>query len=554
MKNKIILILILVLATFLRLIKLGNLPNSYTPDELAQGYTAYSILTTGKDEWGSGDWLNLRSFGDYKPPLQTLLMIPSIKIFGLTPFAVRFPNAFISIFTILLTYLLANQFFKNKKIGLLSALFMAISPWSLPMSRIALEANLVVFIISLATFLFLKAVKNKNYFLFTLSIFIFGISLFTYHSAKVFTPLLLIILFFYKNLYRHKSFTLILILIFGASFLFHYQSTHKIKSSRTNDIAIFNPTDKWQAVSDTQYEITQSGLPYLVVKVFYNKLVYLGEIFTRNYFSYFSPQFLITQGAGETTYGMIPGFGVLGIIPTIGLIFSLLLLLKPDSKNSPKELVLIGLIILIVPLIASLAKGSYSANRVSLMMPFIQIFSAAGIILFFKNIPQNIKKTIVFIFIIIFTFNSLCFFQRYFFQGNQILSKGMLYGHQQAINFIKNNSQIDQVIYSRKLSEPQAYVTFFEKVNPKITQLFSSNWLEYESKKLLFLDQLGEYNLDKYTFRELSISSDKKLHNTILVGRPDEFLDTKPDYIIHYPSAIDPSAAIYIVDTSLHER
>ncbi|MFA5750600.1 MAG: glycosyl transferase, partial [Candidatus Shapirobacteria bacterium] len=108
MKYKIYLILILVLAIFLRFVKLGNLPNSYTPDELAQGYSAYSILNTSKDEWGSSNWLNLRSFGDYKPPLQTLLMIPSIKVFGLTPFAVRFPNAFLSIFTILLTYLIAN--------------------------------------------------------------------------------------------------------------------------------------------------------------------------------------------------------------------------------------------------------------------------------------------------------------------------------------------------------------------------------------------------------------------------------------------------------------
>lgn len=550
-KNKTILILIIVLGTFLRLIQLGKLPNSYTPDELAQGYSAYSILTTGKDEWGSTNWLNLRSFGDYKPPLQTLLMIPSIKIFGLTPFSVRLPNALLSVFTILLTYFISFQFFKNKNISLLSALLLAISPWAIPMSRIALEANLVVFIISLATFLFLKSTKDKNYFIFILSISFFGISLFTYHSAKIFTPLLLILLFIYQKLYKNKIFTTILIAIFSLFILFHHQTTNQIKNSRTNDIAIFNPTDKWVSVSDTQYEITRNGLPYPITKIFYNKLVYLGEILTRNYFSYFSPQFLITQGAGETTYGMIPGFGVLGIIPTIGLIFSLLLLLKYDIKNFGKELLLIGLIILIAPLIASLAKGSYSANRVSLMMPFVQIFSAAGIILFLSKISNNFKKIVIYSFTLIFIFNSFCFFQRYFFQGNQILSKGMLYGHQQAINFIKNNPQIDQIIYSRKLSEPQAYVSFFEKINPQITQLESQNWLKYETENLLFLDQLGEYKLDKYIFREINIASDKLLPNTVLIGRENEFLDTKPDYIIHYPSIIDPPPAIYIYLTKI---
>jgi 4-amino-4-deoxy-L-arabinose transferase-like glycosyltransferase len=148
MKNKIILTVIVLLGAFLRLVNLGNLPNSYSPDELAQGYTAYSILQTGKDEWGSRNWFNLQSFGDYKPPIQTLLMIPSIKLFGLTPLAVRLPNAIFSIFTILLTYLISDLIFKNKKISLFSALFISISPWALPMSRIALEANLIVFIIS----------------------------------------------------------------------------------------------------------------------------------------------------------------------------------------------------------------------------------------------------------------------------------------------------------------------------------------------------------------------------------------------------------------------
>jgi len=549
MKNKIFLILILVLAAFLRLIKLGDLPNSYTPDELAQGYTAYSILLTGKDEWGSTNWLNLRSFGDYKPPLQTLLIIPSIKIFGLTPFAVRFPNAFLSIFTVLLTYLISYQFFKNKNISLLSTLFMAISPWSLPMSRIALEANVVVFIISLATFLFLKSSQTKNYFLFALSIIIFGVSLFTYHSAKIFTPLFLFFLFFYQKIYRQKVFTIIFVVLFGLLFLFHFQTTNQIKSSRTNDIAIFNPTDQWRGVSNNQYEMTQNGLPYTIVKIFYNKLVYLGEIFSQSYFSYFSPQFLITQGAGETTYGMIPGFGVLGIVPTFGLFILFFLVVKNKYSEFKRPIIFLSLTILIAPLIASLAKGQYSGNRMSLMMPFIQIISTAGIVLFIENLSPKIKKITSCLIFFIFIFTSGVFLQRYFFQGNQILAKGMLYGHKEAINFVKNNSDVDQVIYSRKLSEPQAYVSFFEKIDPSITQLESKNWLKYETENVSFLDKLGEYNLGKYTFRELSISSDKNLPNAILIGRSDEFLDTKPDYIIYYPSIIEPPEAIYIYQT-----
>ena len=219
MKNKFFLAIILILAAFLRLYKLGSLPNSYTPDELAQGYTAYSIIQTGRDEWGSQNWLNLRSFGDYKPPLQTLLMIPSIKIFGLTPFAVRLPNAIFGIATVLITYLIAQQLFDNTLISLLSSLFMSVSPWSLPMSRIALEANLVVFIISLAVFLFIKSVKDKQFFLFLTSVALFGLSLFTYHSAKIFTPLLILILTIYFTIYKQQKYFIGLIIVLVVSFV-----------------------------------------------------------------------------------------------------------------------------------------------------------------------------------------------------------------------------------------------------------------------------------------------------------------------------------------------
>lgn len=550
MKTKFYLFLIVLTGFLLRFINLGNLPNAYSPDELAQGYTAYSILKTGKDEWGSSHWLNLRSFGDYKPPLQTLLMIPGIKIFGLTPFAVRLPNALLSVFTIILTYFIADYLFRNKNISLISSLFISLSPWALPLSRIALEANLIVFIISLATFLFLKAVHSKNNLLFISSAILFGLSLFTYHSAKIFTPLFLIALIINQNLYRQKKLLIILLSVFGLFFLSSLYFNSQIKSVRTADIAIFNPTDNWQYVSDSQYEITQNGLPHFVTRIFYNKVVYLFETFTQSYFSYFSPQFLVTQGAGETTYGMIPGYGVLGIIPSLGFVLSLILIIQKRKNQYFRQLFFLLITIIIPPAIAAIAKGQYSANRVSLMMPFLQIISAVGLVSFIETIPKNFRRISSFITLALFSLFSLIFLERYFFQGNQILSQGMLFGHKEANEIIQNLSA-DQVIYSRKLSEPQAYVAFFNQIDPDITQSGSSKWLEYENNNLSFLDQLGEYSLGKFIFREINIPSDSQLHNTLIVGRPEEFKDIKPDYIIYYPSKAKSEASIYIYHTKL---
>lgn len=427
---------------------------------------------------------------------------------------------------------------------------MTISPWSLPMSRIALEANLIIFIISLATYLLLLAQKKNHLFLALLSGVFFGISLFTYHSAKIFTPLFLILIIFYQKIYQQKKILIPLLISFFLFISFSFYLNQQIETSRTGDIAIFNPTDKWTYVSDSQYEMTQNKLPYLIVKMFYNKIVYLYETFSHSYLSYLSPQFLITQGAGETTYGMIPGYGVLGLIPGVGFFLSLIFLIQKKSNSDKKNILFLLSVILIPPLIAAIAKGQYSANRVSLMMPFIQIFSAFGLVSLVSKIDHKFQSITKIVLLIGFVFTSLIFLQRYYFQGNQILAQGMLYGHKQANDFIDLQS-VDQIIYSRKLSEPQAYVNFFHQINPQIVQSESVNWLKYQKDGLLFLDQLGEYNLDKYIFREINIVSDSQIPNALIIGRPEEFRDIKPDFIIYYPSKAKVNAAIYIYKTKI---
>ncbi|PIZ96558.1 MAG: 4-amino-4-deoxy-L-arabinose transferase, partial [Candidatus Levybacteria bacterium CG_4_10_14_0_2_um_filter_36_16] len=65
----IILFVIIVLAAVIRLWQLGVVPPSPDWDEASLGYNAYSIMTTGKDEYGKFLPFILRSFDDYKPAL-----------------------------------------------------------------------------------------------------------------------------------------------------------------------------------------------------------------------------------------------------------------------------------------------------------------------------------------------------------------------------------------------------------------------------------------------------------------------------------------------------
>src|SRR3990167_10599272 len=92
-RTHIYLILILFVSTLFRLWGLGKIPEGFHADEAAFGYNAYSLLKTGKDEYGKVIPLVLRSFDDYKGAIYSYLTVPFVALFGLNEFSVRLPTA-----------------------------------------------------------------------------------------------------------------------------------------------------------------------------------------------------------------------------------------------------------------------------------------------------------------------------------------------------------------------------------------------------------------------------------------------------------------------------
>src|SRR3989344_6015585 len=141
-KHKLFLLFIILLAAFLRLYKLTDVHPGVNRDEASIGYTAYSLLATGKDEYGRSFPLSFESFGDWKLPFYIYITVPFVKVFGLNELSVRLPSALAGIATVFLTYFLVLELFlkleiRNLKlpaIALFSALLLAISPWHLHLS------------------------------------------------------------------------------------------------------------------------------------------------------------------------------------------------------------------------------------------------------------------------------------------------------------------------------------------------------------------------------------------------------------------------------------
>src|SRR3989344_9183178 len=113
--NKILVALVILAALILRLWQLGNVPPSPDWDEAALGYSAYSIMETGKDEYGKSLPVILRSFDDYKPALYVYLIIPFINILGLNIISIRLPSAIFGTVAVIGTYFLVRQLFDKHK-------------------------------------------------------------------------------------------------------------------------------------------------------------------------------------------------------------------------------------------------------------------------------------------------------------------------------------------------------------------------------------------------------------------------------------------------------
>jgi 4-amino-4-deoxy-L-arabinose transferase-like glycosyltransferase len=190
MKNKILLISIIILEAFLRLWALSSYPAGLNADEAALGYNAFSLLTTGKDEHGHPWPVNLESFGDFKPALYTYILIPFVKVLGLTEFAVRLPSAIFGILSVALIYFLVKEIYSRKSLALMSALVLAVNPWALHFSRGAWETNLATTLIISGVLFFLRYLRTQRIINFALCILNFALSMYSYQSARVIVPLL----------------------------------------------------------------------------------------------------------------------------------------------------------------------------------------------------------------------------------------------------------------------------------------------------------------------------------------------------------------------------
>jgi 4-amino-4-deoxy-L-arabinose transferase-like glycosyltransferase len=449
---------------------------------------------------------------------------------GLNEISTRLPNAIFGSLAVLSIYLLTSKI-TNKKVGIVSSFLLAISPWHISLSRGAFEANLIVFFLPLIVYVWC----SQKYTIFSL---LLALNFYSYHTSRYLTPLLLITLYIYNRPKLTKSLIANLVIL-GLLLVPGSISLLNTGSLRATDVAITSPTDNWKSVSDRRFEAIFQGMPDSISRLFSNKLLYVGSQFTQNYLTYLSPYFLFVQGAGETTYGMISGSGVLYIMDTLGLMAFVYLLVKKPQK---KYIFLLGLL-LISLLPASLAKGTgLAANRaIPMLIPLLVVISI-GIYNLYKQ-AYLFKLPIKPILLILYAISFIYFAESYIFHSLKPLSRGMNFGMKEAVLRSTDLARGRPIMFSRNLSEPHIFVAFYLNQSPEAYQADINNYSNFQSKGFKYLDQLGSYSIAGVRYGNLDFS----LPNSLLVGRPSDFPGEYPFHFqINYP---DSSLAIQVSQT-----
>ena len=129
------LLAILLVAGGLRLGALADAPAGLNQDEAASAWNAWALLHTGRDQHGQ-PWpvFYMRAFGANRSTLYAWLLIPFQALGGLNIWTTRLPNALGGVFTVWLAYWIGRRLF-DRDAGLCAAGLLAITPWSLQLSR-----------------------------------------------------------------------------------------------------------------------------------------------------------------------------------------------------------------------------------------------------------------------------------------------------------------------------------------------------------------------------------------------------------------------------------
>lgn len=511
MKLKAMFLTIVILAAVLRLWNLDSFPVGLNADEASLGYNAYSLLHTGKDEYGVPFPLVFKSFGDYKPGLYVYMALPFVAALGLNEMAVRLPSALLGIATVLLIFFLARKIFNNSNIGLLAMFLLAINPWHLHFSRGAWETNVATFLMTLGILLFLKTLENIKYLLPSLISLL--AAMYTYQSPRLVVPILMGMLvlihgkYFFKNI-KFLIKPIIIVAILSIPLLLQF--TTGVGLARFSGLSFLADVGPGLRVNELRGE--HSDLNSFETKFLHNKLIAYGTSFLGHYLDHFTGNFLFIDG-DPLIRDKVPETGQFYLIEALFIGLGLLFMLTRKIKYSPVLFVWV----LVAPIASAMTFQTPNALRSENMVVPLTLISAFGLFQGISIVKNRLRYLSIGVVAVVLIFEFSHYLESYYVHYPQRYPLSWEYGFKTMIwKLNQYEGQFDKVIITDRYDQPYILVLFYKKYDP----------IKYQPQAKLSIRDKFNFgtirSFDKYEFRPINLEELSRGQRILYIGTESE--------------------------------
>ncbi len=514
--------IIITLALALRVYQLGDIHSGFFADEAVNAYDSFSILKAGKNLWGEPFpfFFNHHNV-DTVSGIYIYSSVPFIYIFGINEFSARLAAAVYGTLTVLVVFIFTRQVFKNNLIALTVSLLLAISPWHILYSRVAIRGITLPFFFVAGLYFLLRGhsqVKNS-----ILSGLLLGVTIYTYSVVKLFLPLFLVgYLFVYrKELYQYRKNVLISVAVFLLVALPALKFTiSESGKERFKDISIFSQKNVEQKRKDL--EMSDSPARYLAQLP---DIGISGIIFAKNYLTFYTPRFLFSKewqwvGHPHLLYWFELPFILLGV-------FLLMKQRRPEHK-----IILWWFIIYCIP--TSLTVPGTSPHRAINGLPVFQIIAAYGIYHFFGMSVIRERKRLIAVaamFIVVVLQSLYSGLHHQFSVYPKKTGEHWQFGFRDAISYTESvKSDYEEVVFSENLHNAYALLLFYLKYDPN--QYLSNKEMRVHKTPQNIWLRLHE--IDKYKIKDIE-DAYRLGGRRLYVVKPWELKNIEPKKIIYYP-------------------
>lgn len=498
----------------LRLVYLGQIPAEMHRDELAIGYNAYSLLRTGKDEFGKAWPLTFRSFNDWKLPGLIYAAIPTIAIFGLSDFAVRSPTAFLAVFLIPLTYLLLQQLFPNRTRSLLGTALVTFSFWHIFLSRTAYEpiAGLTLHI---AAIFFLLLARTKPWF-FALSALLYAISFTVYNLPLLLAPLTIAItLFIFRDDYKKlgkSGLGLFLGLIGTVVVLGWVLSSMMIAKS---DISIIDNQILHSQSQEWSNQLFTQRFPQMLNRLTVGNWGTTLWHASRGYASAFNSEFLFFAGDGNPWHSLgILQLGNENILLVFFLLTSVIVVLRAPNLDRGVRWLLAYL--LVAPIPDALTLNAPVTNRLLDFHYALILFASIGLYALIIKAKESLPwKCLLVALLSSYAFFFVQFFVKYYWLHSYNLHQEWHEGFGQVITVAQElAAQVDHMYVDiagvgkyPDITVPYIYVAYYTAFDPAELQ---STRKTTQTDGLWSVNQIGPFEFARLTSAKSMTLGDKR--------------------------------------------